>query len=110
MLIARQLDPAEWVGNRRPLAVLPWEPEDIPLNFDQVYDDLDYLKIAVVETRDGRSFGLIRYQHSPTQGVEVFVHANEQEMPDAPGSLLAAFEIGRDSLRWVSPLAEVGKG
>jgi len=53
-----------------------------------------------------RRFGLIRYQRSPTRGVAAYIHADDEEILEALDALLRAFEINRNDLRWVSPLAD----
>jgi hypothetical protein len=105
MLIAKQVGSSEWIGVRKPLAVLPWEPDEIPLTFTDDRDDLDALKIAVVEALDGWKFGFIKYANSPQRGTSVYVHADDEVMPTALDSLMRAVELTQDEFLWISPLA-----
>jgi hypothetical protein len=107
MLTIRELSDEQWQkGELQPLAVLPWEPQDMVVNFADTYDDLDYLKAAYIELSDGWRFALKRYRGSPTRGVAVYVVAKEFEMPRALASLMSAFDLQADELSWVSPLAK----
>lgn len=105
MLIAKQLNADQWTGDHRALAVLPYEPEDMPLLFEESSDDLDWFKIAVVESLDGWRFGFIRYRRAPKPGVGVFVQASDPDMPAALEALLTTVELSRADLPWISPLA-----
>jgi hypothetical protein len=105
MIILRQIGIDEWDGDGRPLAVLPWEPDEMPLEFTDTSDDLDRLKMAVVEARDGWRFAFLRYQNSPRAGVGVFVVASDSQMSDALYSLLKVVELPAGGLGWISPLA-----
>lgn len=107
MLKIRELSDEQWQkGDLQPLAVLPWEPENMVLHFADTYDDLDYLKVAYIELSDGWRFALKRYRGSPTHGVGVYVVAKEFEMPRALASLMSAFGLQADELIWMSPLAK----
>jgi hypothetical protein len=105
-LNVKQLSGDQWPhGDPRPLAVLPWEPEEMPLSFEDTWDDLDYVKEANIELPDGWQFGLRRHRGSPTHGVAAYVVADESQMAEALRSLLKALHLQRDQLVWVSPLA-----
>lgn len=66
MLKIRELSDDQWrKGDLRPLAILPWEPDDMAVNFTDTYDELDYLKAAYIELSDGWRFSLKRYRGSP---------------------------------------------
>ena len=106
MLISRQLEIEQRPqGDLRPLAVLKWEPEDMPVDFEDTYDNLDYVRVAAIEVTDGRQFVFRRYRGAPMPGIDVYVAADDSQMPRALSSLLRALEIEPDGLRWVSPLA-----
>jgi hypothetical protein len=105
MIIMRQLSIEEWHGDGRPLAVLPWEPGEMPLEFTDTSDDLDYLKMAVAEAPDGWRFAFLRYRNSPQAGVGVFVVSDDSRMPDALKSLLMVVQLPAQELPWISPLA-----
>jgi hypothetical protein len=107
ILNVKQLPHDQWPrGNPRPLAVLPWEPDEMPLTFEDIFDELDYVKAADVELPDGWQFGLRRHRGSPTRGVAVYVVADDSKMGQALHSLLRALELERHQLVWVSPLAD----
>jgi hypothetical protein len=93
-------------GDPRPLAVLPWEPDEMPLTFEDTFDDLDYVKVAEIELPDGWQFSLRRHRGSPTHGVAVYVVADDSKMVQALASLLRSLRLTRDRLIWVSPLAD----
>jgi hypothetical protein len=92
-------------GDPRPVAVLPWEPDEMPLTFEDTFDELDYVRAANIETPDGWKFGLRRHRDSPMNGVAVYVVASESEMRQALHSLMRAMRLQRDQLTWVSSLA-----
>jgi len=78
----------------------------MPVDFEETYDNLDYVRVAAIEVADGRQFVFRRYRGAPLPGVDVYVVAGDSQMPQALSSLLSALEIEQDTLRWVSPLAE----
>jgi hypothetical protein len=105
-LNVKQLSGDQWPhGDPRPLAVLPWEPEDMPLSFEDTVDDLDYVQEATIELADGWQFGLRRHRGAPMRGVAVYVVTDEAHMAGALRSLLQALGLRREQLAWVSPLA-----
>ena len=95
-------------GEPRPLAVLPWEPEEMPLKFESSYDDLDYIQAANIRAPGGWTFGLRRHRGSPMAGVAVYVVSDDAAMPEALGALIDAVGLDQAQLRWVSPLAFPG--
>src|SRR5207302_4408200 len=76
-----QLDPADWPsGDTRPIAVLQLEPEDLErkygLEFREDRDDLDSLRMAVVQLDSGTVVGLLRYSNGPTAGTGLYAEGS----------------------------------
>jgi hypothetical protein len=71
----RQIPVSEWQPENRPIAMVRLEPADFEarfgLQFDDTHDDLDYLKIAVVEFPSGHQMGLLRHKRNPVPGTVV---------------------------------------
>lgn len=60
-----------------PIFIVALEPCDFErrwgVAFDESFDNLDYLKVAVLQTNDGLRISLIRHRGSPTPGTDVCV-------------------------------------
>jgi hypothetical protein len=107
VLITQQLpDDLNPPGDARPLAVLPFEPDDLPeITFHEAIDGLGPLLAASVEVPGGWVFSLARYREAPNPGVNVYVVAPSERMSDAFSALSKSVGLDANDFDWVSPLA-----
>jgi hypothetical protein len=66
-------EPVPW----EPIAVLHAEPDDLErrlnISFQESIDDLDYLRLAVIDLADGIRVGLIRHTRNQAPGTQVHI-------------------------------------
>src|SRR5262245_19643084 len=72
----RQIKIESWPSrNYRPIAMIRLEPNELEdrlgIRFADDYDDLDYLKHAVLVLSSGDQLLLVRYRRAPQPGTEV---------------------------------------
>ncbi len=99
-----QVDSGEWpTSQNRPIAVVAFEPdvfeERYGLKFAIDSDDLDSLRLAVVQLPSGNVVGLVRYDRSPEPGTMLF--ADEGSSPaQEQREFLEAFGLSEADLSW----------
>ena len=58
-----------------PITVIAADPADLEsrwgIRFDDSFDDLDFIKVAVVQLRDGPRLTLLLHRGSPVPGIEL---------------------------------------
>jgi len=102
----QQLD-VDWIpGNMQTLCVLSRNPEeltrDLGIRFNRSYDNLDYLKYAVIETTLGRIFGLVRHENNPRRGTELCVGLGYGRRECKLDEALSTIRETRDNLTWIA--------
>ncbi len=93
----KQIASDSWpTQENRPIATLKLEPDDLQerfgLEFSLEQDDLDGVRVAVVELPSGSVMGLVRYEHAPEPGTGLFAEETapvEKEL----GEFLQAFDL-----------------
>lgn len=70
-------------GASKSLALLKPGPAELSrrtgIRFDETEDDLDKMKLAIVKTRSGRAFVLLRYCNEPAPGTHVLAKSKKSE-------------------------------
>lgn len=85
-----------------PVATLVPEPDELHVRlaiaFQETHDQLDYLKVAVLDLASGRRIALIRHTRSPGPGTDVHVLPQQfTSATDLPG-VMAAIDRHQDAL------------
>ena len=86
-----------------PVATLVPEPDELharlAIAFQETHDQLDYLKLGVLDLASGRRIALIRHTRSPGPGTDVHVLLPQQftSATDLPG-VMAAIDRHQDAL------------
>jgi hypothetical protein len=97
-----------------PIAVLNAEPDELlrrfGLNFQQSYDDLDEVQVAVLELGSDRRVTLTRHRGSPTQGTVVEALPAEIAHGDVLAQLGTALELKREDFAWRRDVATLPRG
>jgi hypothetical protein len=91
----------------RNLAMLRVEPEQIikrtGIQFRETYDDLDYLRLAVIHTSSKKVFALTRYLHSPAEGVVIHSSRNSKTLVEDLREILKILRVRHDEVSWLNP-------
>jgi uncharacterized protein YjbI with pentapeptide repeats len=89
------------------VAMIRQEPADISklndLEFQDSYDDLDYLTFAILALPSGNKVALVRHQHSPEPGIEICVSHDRQNIAEVIEETLKTIDLTPDDLTWVHP-------
>jgi hypothetical protein len=77
-----------------PVAVLVPEPDELHarlgITFQETQDQLDYLRLAMLDLASGRRIALVRHSRSPAPGTEVYVLPQQlTSATDLPGVMTA---------------------
>lgn len=110
----KQVSSDSWAPrDTRPIAFLKSRATDLArrfhLRFEDDEDDLDFLRVAVIELPDGIRLGLFDRRRSPQKGIEV--RADEDLHPAvALSSFLLATGLRDEALLWTTPLAVNASG
>jgi hypothetical protein len=89
------------------VATIRQEPVEISksnnLEFQESYDDLDYLVFATLSLPFGCQVSLVRHLNSPEPGIEICVRYNQPNIPTVLAETLNAMNLTVDDLTWVHP-------
>lgn len=89
------------------VAIIRQEPDEISklndLEFQNSYDDLDYLTFAILSLPSGNKVALVRHQHSPEPGIEICVSHNQQNVAEVIKETLNKINLTSDDLTWIHP-------
>ncbi|MBV9322913.1 MAG: hypothetical protein JO352_03875 [Chloroflexi bacterium] len=101
-------DKMNWPSPGENLMMLSVEPEDLAsrfrIKFQESWDDLDYLKVARLQTRSGKQFTLVRHRGTPAPGVLVTVGTGElAAASDFERELMEALEVTPEQVVWRAP-------
>jgi DNA polymerase III psi subunit len=87
--------------------MLHLEPEQISkragIQFQETYDDLDYLQLAVICTASNKKFALTRHLHAPVQGVVIHSSSDSKTLAEDLKDILRALEVKSSEVSWVNP-------
>jgi hypothetical protein len=89
-------------------ALVGQEPAEIAqrlgVRFDESFDDLDYLDIALLQIDQDTEFALVRHRGMPGGGTEIWMHTEDWNRPEVLSRVLAELGIAADELLWRLPL------
>ncbi len=92
------------------VALLPAEPrtleEHAGIVFQDSHDDLDFVKVAVLELDSGRRVSLVRHVRSSAPDIEIYVPPEDADRPSVLIEVLDALGLSRSDLFWVRPTLE----
>ena len=104
MTVFTQLDEALRAGSLRPIAVLRYEPGDLAerygLRFTEAPSNLGDSLAALVQTRPGRQYMLLRHADAPTSGTEVLASDQSSDPGGDLHEFLTAFDLSSDAVIW----------
>jgi uncharacterized protein YjbI with pentapeptide repeats len=97
----------EIISEINPVAVIRREPDEISqsnkLEFQESYDDLDYLVYAVFPLPSGNKVSLVRHLRSPEPGMEICVRYKQTNIPRVLTEAFSKMNLTRDDLTWIHP-------
>jgi hypothetical protein len=89
------------------VATIRQEPAQISksnhLEFQESYDDLDYLVFATLVLSLGCQVNLVRHLHSPEPGIEICVGYDRLDISRVLAETLNAMNLTVNDLTWVHP-------
>jgi hypothetical protein len=89
------------------VATIRQEPAQISrsnhLEFQESYDDLDYLVFARLSLPIGCQVSLVRHLNSPEPGIEICVGYDRIDIPKVLAETLKAIHLTVNDLTWVHP-------
>ena len=76
--------------------------ERLGIQFDQSYDDLDFVKVALLElVRSGKRVALVEHVHAPVRGTEIHAEVDRPAAAkDLVNELTEALELAHGDLLW----------
>lgn len=100
----------EWGSDLgEPIALLRAEPEQLAktagVSFSSGYDDLDYVKVALVTVPSGAAYALVSHERSPERGTEIVARSDQplKALGTDLESLLKRLRISPGAVAWVRP-------
>ena len=100
----------EIISETYPVAMIRKEPGEISqlnnLEFQESYDDLDYLVFATLLLPSGNQVCLVRHLHSPEPGIEICVRYKQSNIPIISIILretLSEINLIPNDLTWIHP-------
>ena len=91
----------------RPVAIVRLEPaqlsETCGVHFRSGHDDLDRLQWAEIAGTRGRTYALVRHQHSPRPGTEVLISSASTDPADDLKDALNALGLELSDVAWMHP-------
>ena len=91
-----------------PIAMIAADPADLEsrwgLRFDESFDNLDYVKVAVVQLQDGPRLTLLLHRGSPVPGIELCAVDASPASYDAAQTLVTM--LGPLEIIWRRPPEE----
>ena len=89
-----------------PITVIAADPADLEsrwgIRFDDSFDDLDFIKVAVVQLRDGPRLTLLLHRGSPVPGIELCAVNASPASYDAAQTLVTMLSP-REIIWWRPP-------
>jgi hypothetical protein len=87
-----------------PVAYIRLSPSDLEhryhLDFQESFDNLDTLKIAILKLTSGARVALVHHEGFPTDETELYVDRDEWKLHDAVPSVLKTLDIPESQLSW----------
>lgn len=97
----------EIIAETNPVAMIRKDPDGLKysnnLEFQESYDDLDYLVFATLPLPSGSKVGLVRHTHSPEPGIEICVGYEQQNIPKILRDALSEMNLTWNDLTWIHP-------
>ena len=97
-------------GLAKPIATIRLEPQDISsrsgIQFEPAADDLDELEAAVLRSKSGRQFALVRHRHQPNPGTDILTNENSRRLTKDLQEVLQFLRLKRGDLRWIHSAIE----
>src|SRR2546425_996364 len=85
-------------GRSQAIAVLRLTPAELTdrlrVEFEEMEDDLDRFKVAVVKSPSEHRFALVRYIHDPGKGTEIWAKSGGGDMDAALREALSILNLG----------------
>jgi len=98
-------------GLAKPIATLGLEPGEISdrigIKFEAARDDLDELQAALVRSRSGRQFVLVRHRRQPIPGTDILTNEDSPDVSADLGEALTLLQFGPAELQWTHPDADL---
>lgn len=89
------------------VAMIRQEPAEISkvndLDFLESSDDLDNLVFNTLLLSLGNQVSLVRHQHSPVPGIEIYVHDDQSDIATVLYETLTKINLDHNDLTWVHP-------
>jgi hypothetical protein len=76
------------------------------LEFQESYDDLDFLLFALLPLHSNIRVALVSHQHNPVPGIEICVRHDLQNVGDAIAQTLDNLHLTPKDLTWIDPQHE----
>lgn len=90
-----------------PIAVLQQSPAELSeqhsIEFQDGFDDLDYLKFSTLQLPSGKPTTLVYHQNSPNPGIEICVAADEPDRDGVIREVRQLLNLSTTALMWVHP-------
>ncbi|WP_299416119.1 hypothetical protein [Acaryochloris sp. IP29b_bin.148] len=90
-----------------PIAIFQQSPAELSeqhsIEFQDGFDDLDYLKFSLLQLPSGKSATLIYHQNSPNPGMEVCVIADESDREGLIREVMQLLNLPTTAIMWVHP-------
>ena len=94
-------------GRSHAIAALRLTPAELTsrlrVEFEEMEDDLDRFKVAVVQSPGDHRFALVRYIHNPSKGTEIWASSGLSDMNAELREVLSILKLGLDDLAWTHP-------
>lgn len=90
-----------------PVAVLRSTPEELAesasLDFEEGFDDLDYLLFSKLQLPSGKLATLVYHQNSPKPGTEICVVPEESDSEGVMAEVMQQLQLSASELLWIRP-------
>jgi len=94
-------------GLAKPIATVGMEPNEISkksgLQFESAEDDLDRLEAALIHSKSGRQYALVRHEHQPGPGTDILTNEHSPRLTDDLLEVLQLLRIQLEDLTWIHP-------
>lgn len=76
------------------------------LEFQESYDDLDFLLFAILPLSQTSRVALISHKNAPVPGVEICVRYDEENIAGVISETLKSLKLTSEDLNWIDPQYE----
>jgi hypothetical protein len=92
------------------VAMLRQEPVELSqrgtIEFDEGYDDLDYLVFSLLYLPSRRRIAFVRHRNSPSPGTEICVVPNELKIAAILVETIRFLNLSEEDILWIHPRYE----